>query len=340
MIRVSKVLSAIAAGAGTIFASGAAAETLPVSAVYAAGQDAPSEFQTIVVERFDGNEGAKFALELRNAIARARIDGEDYFEVRRGSGPGEGSGPVAWINGTAFSEVERLPAGTTEERKCVRKDADKKCVQYRTYTYSCRELTVRFTGEVQMLDARDELVYDRGFSTNGSQRYCSNQSSVPSVSDMVTGMVDRFAWEVRRDLAPIERNEDIRVLESRKDMEKPLRKPFKKALKLTKYDWGAACAEFDRLNEAQPGHITLTFNAGLCREVVGDLDGAEELYQRTLELEPGKDYPTAGLSRIVSRRRAEEQLAVHFAEPTAEQYAQGEEDRNTAESPATGAGQD
>ncbi|UOR15218.1 hypothetical protein [Qipengyuania aquimaris] len=339
MKYLSKSIAVATAVAASIIPAAVSAETLPVSAIYAAGQDAPSEFQTLVVERFDGNEGAKFALELRNALSRARIDGENYFEVRRESGLGEGAGHAAWINGTAFSEVERLPAGTTEERKCVRKDADKKCVEYRTYTYSCRELTVRFTGEVQMLDARDELVYDRGFSTTGSQRYCRNQSSVPSVSDMVTGMVERLAWEIRSDFAPIQRNEDIRVLESRKDMEKPLRKPFKKALKLTKSDWAAACAEFDRLNEAQPGHITLTFNAGLCREVVGDLDGAIELYQRTLELEPGKDYPTAGLSRIASRQRAEEQLAIHYAEPAEEQYASGEEGDAEGETAASGAAQ-
>ncbi|MBX7456954.1 hypothetical protein K3152_01725 [Qipengyuania sp. 1NDH17] len=326
MTRTTMMISILAAGAAGVCAAPAWAETLPVSAVYAAEQDAPSEFQTIVVERFDGNEGTKFALALRNAIARARIDGEDYFEVRRDSAPGEDAGQTAWINGTAFTEVERLQAGTTEERKCVRRDDDDKCVQYRTYTYSCSELSVRFTGEVQMLDAREELAYDRSFSTVDSKRYCRNESSVPSTSDMVTGMVDRFAWQVRRDLAPIQRHEDIRVLESRKDMDKPLRKPFKKALRLTKSNWEAACSEFERLNKAQPRHITLTFNTGLCREAVGDLDGAEELYDLTLELEAGKDYPTAGLSRIASRRRAAEQLAIHYGEPEAEHLADGDRD--------------
>ncbi|MBT8426598.1 MAG: hypothetical protein KJO02_01070, partial [Erythrobacter sp.] len=293
MTYKNNTIAAATVATMTMFAAPAAAETLPVSGIYAAREDAPSEFRTLVVERFDGNEGTKFELELRNAISRAGIDGEGYFDVRRNSGPGEGASPVAWISGTAFSEVERLPSGTTEESKCVREDKDGKCIQRRTITYKCRELNVRFTGEVQMLDARDELVYDRGFSTSGSQRYCANQSTVPTVSGMVSGMIERFAWEVRRDLAPIQRNEDIRVLESRKDMDKPLRKPFKKALKLTKSDWGAACAEFDRLNTLQQDHITLTFNAGLCREVVGDLDGAADLYRRTLELEAGKDYPTA-----------------------------------------------
>lgn len=336
----TNTIAAVTVAAMTMVAAPVTAETLPVSGIYAAGEDAPSEFRTLVVERFDGNEGTKFELELRNAISRATIDGEGYFDVRRNTGPGEGASPVAWISGTAFSEVERLPSGTTEESKCVREDKDGKCIQRRTVTYKCRELNVRFTGEVQMLDARDELVYDRGFSTSGSQRYCANQSSVPTVSDMVTGMIERFAWEVRRDLAPLQRNEDIRVLESRSDMDKPLRKPFKKALKLTKSDWGAACAEFDRLNTLQPDNITLTFNAGLCREVVGDLDGAADLYRRTLELEAGKDYPTAGLSRISSRRRAETQLAAHFAEPEDELLAEGEEAQPSADSQESGAGQD
>ena len=320
MMRKTIALASVAAA--TLFAQTAHAETLRVSGVYAAGQSAPSEFHTLVVERFDGNEGAKFALELRNAIARARIDGASYFDVRRGVGPSEDAGPTAWIVGTAFSEVEHLPAGTTEETKCVRKDEDGECLRRKTYVYECSELSVRFTGEVQMLDARDELVYDRGFSTHGAQRYCANDSVAPSVSAMVTGMVNQLAWQVRRDIAPIERSEDIRVLESRKGMDRALRKPFKKALKLTKSDWSAACIEFDRLNAMQPGNVTLTFNAGLCREVVGDLAGAEDLYRRALELEPGKNYPSEGLSRLASRRRAEDQLAVHFAEPEGEQYAE------------------
>lgn len=308
-----KGIASLAAGVVAFAAGTATAETLPVSAVYAAGHDVPSEFRTIIIERFDGNEGTKFSLALRNAVTRASVDGEEYFDVRRGSGPGEGASPIAWINGTAFSEVERLPSGTTQVTKCVSRDENGKCEEHRTITYSCRELAVRLTGEVQMLDARDEPVYDRGFSTSGSQRYCSNERSVPSVSKMVSGMIERFAGKVRRDLAPIERNEDVRVLESRDGMDKALRKPFKKALKLTKSDWEAACAEFARLNGLQPAQITLTFNAGLCREVVGDLEGAEELYRRALELEGDKDYPNEGLSRIASRHRAAEQMAVHFA---------------------------
>ena len=340
MVAHKVKFSIFAAVAAVSIANPAVAETLPVSAVYAAEQDAPSEYRTLLVERFDGNEGAKFALELRSAISRAQIDGESYFDVRRASVAGEPDGSTAWLSGTAFSEVERLPAGTTEETKCVRKDGDGKCIQRRTFTYSCRELAVRFTGEVQMLDYRDELVYDRAFTTSASKRYCSNDSTTPSVSDMVTGIVNRLAWEVRTDLAPVQRHEDIRVLESRKDFQKALRKPFKKALKLTKTDWGEACAQFDRLNGLQPDNVTLTFNAGLCREVVGDLDAAEELYLRTLDLEPGKDYAAAGLARIASRRRAESQLAVHFAEPEDDFYASADMEERAPDSPGLGAGQD
>ena len=122
----------------------------------------------------------------------------------------------------------------------------------------------------------------------------------------------------------MQRYEDIRVLESRDGMHKSLRKPFKRALKLTKSDWQAACAEFERLNEAQRGHVTLTFNAGLCREAVGDLSLARELYLTALEQEPGKGDPTSGMARIASRYRAQEQLALHYAGPATEHQAQGE----------------
>ena len=60
-----------------------------------------------------------------------------------------------------------------------------------------------------------------------------------------------------------------------------------------------------------PRDLSVLFNIGLCRESVGDLEGAGELYQMVLDVKPGKLEAQQGLGRIASRLRAEEQIALH-----------------------------
>ncbi|WP_152553523.1 hypothetical protein [Erythrobacter longus] len=136
---------------------------------------------------------------------------------------------------------------------------------------------------------------------------------MPSSLDMVNGLVNSLADEIRRDLAPVQSRRDIRVMERRKDLRKEDRRAFRDAVKATDENVTAACDGFDALETTNPAHVSVLFNIGLCRESAGDLEGALDYYARALEVDPGRDYPTDGLRRVRSRMRAEQDLAKRTA---------------------------
>jgi len=131
---------------------------------------------------------------------------------------------------------------------------------------------------------------------------------------MVEELARGFADELRRDLAPTARLEDIRILESRDGIAKADHARFKAAIRQTKNDVAGACAAFDGLLAAYPDAVSLIFNVGLCHESAGELAEASGQYQAALALSPRKLEPQEGLGRIVSRLRAEQQLSIHYGD--------------------------
>lgn len=311
-----KILFATALGTFLCGASQALAETLPVDATYAAREDAPSRLGTIVVEPFDGEAGLRTEMAVRRQLEGAIVEGQPFFAIRRYNGEASSAqieGTFGYLGGIAASDYERIPSGTVETTKCVKEDADGNCIKSKTYVHDCFELTVSMAFEALLVSEFDEPLYSRQLADEASLRYCTDDGARPSIAAIQDQMIERFASRVRFDLAPYEERGAIRVRESRSGMARAARREFKTALKLTKSDWRQACVVFDRLDRENPGHTTLLFNAGLCREAAGDLEAAAALYVKALEIEPGKDYPAAGLDRIASRRRAAEQLARRFA---------------------------
>ena len=125
---------------------------------------------------------------------------------------------------------------------------------------------------------------------------------------MIAELESQFFARITRDLVPRFVRETPRLMERRRGLSRQDRRVFKDALKASNEDIGAACAAFRSLEEANPQHVSVLFNIGLCFESEDDLDGALEYYGRALEIEPGKDYPTAGQRRVRSRLSGEAQL--------------------------------
>ena len=166
--------------------------------------------------------------------------------------------------------------------------------------------------DVRIATRDGRRLYAKSDFLSTAQTYCADSYSQPSADEMLDGLVQQFARNVRLDLAPEYRNEGIRVLESRSGIAKADRKAFREAIKLTKNDPYGACLGFKALEAGNPDDVSVLFNIGLCHEGEDDLDTAETFYRRVLAVEPGKDYAEAGLRRIASRRRADTQMDMHF----------------------------
>jgi tetratricopeptide (TPR) repeat protein len=168
--------------------------------------------------------------------------------------------------------------------------------------------------EVRLVSREGELLYGKGDQIVTSRRFCKDEEGTPPVDWMIEELARQFADAVRYDLAPVQRYETIRVLESRTGMSKADQATFKTALRLTKTDVAEACGVFADLRATNPQNVTILFNVGLCIERLGDLDGAAELYEQALAISPRKLEPQEGLGRIASRRRAERQLSIRYGD--------------------------
>jgi hypothetical protein len=320
-------LKVMIAGVAALSAVSVQAETLPVEGIYAAGTDAPSRARSIAIAGFAGRGGERLAFAIDTALRGAVIEGHPWFELTFSEPPrgttytyDRDADPAAYRGGAdavmrGIAEVEWRDRedGTKEVEECAVRDDRGKCTEKKTVTYPCRAREVTLRPEVRLAAREGELLYGKGDQLTTSRRFCKDEkSSGPSVDSMVEELARQFADAVRFDLAPVQRYETIRVLESREGMSKPDQSAFKAALKLTKRDPAGACRAFEALERANPQSVTILFNIGLCREGEGDLEAAARLYEEALAISPRKLEPQEGLARIASRQRAERQLSIHY----------------------------
>ncbi len=298
--RLKRVLAAWAA----LFAAGAGAETVPVSGVYPAGSDAAASLGVIAVERFGGADGQQLGIAVGDRLRAVTIGGVPYFRIV----PGAAVDVDGVLQGTATAEVERRDSGTREQDVCVERDEDRECIRREKHKIPCWNHVVRLDAAVRLVAIDGGLLYafDRG--EEQIQRYCEGDSR-PSTEGMVRQLVGRYADTMRADLAPVQRSEGIRVMESRKGLADDDSRAFRDAVRLTKTDTRAACAAWIALEPNNPDHVSVLFNLGLCAESGGDLGLAYEYYGRALTIDDDADYPRDGVRRIDRRRRAEAQLA-------------------------------
>ncbi|MXO89864.1 tetratricopeptide repeat protein [Pontixanthobacter aquaemixtae] len=288
----------------------ASAETLPVAGIYPAQSDAAAAVNTIAVDNFGGDKGASLSFAITDALEAAVIEGEPYFRLY----PTRGDDVDAVLRGAAGLEVVETELEAKKVTKCEERDDDRKCIREKVRFYDCYEIAVSVMPDVRLI-ARDgaELYSMRDRVTN-KERHCTDDYSAPSVDTMAQNLVEQYAGRVRYAFAPFHRNEQIRILESRKGLSREDGRAFRNAVRLTKSDIHASCEAFSALEAANPQHVSVLFNVGLCAEGQGELETAKAYYRRALEVEPGKEYPISGLRRIADRYRADRQLAAHYEE--------------------------
>jgi hypothetical protein len=319
------IVSAIAA---VLTGHAAQAETLRVEGIYAAETDAPSQARSIALASFDGRGGERVAFAIDEALRGAVIAGQPYFAVTFAAPDSGGSyrydraadpdaargGADAVMRGIADVAVRNVDNGTKEVEECVRRDDRDKCLERKKVSYPCRLRTVELRPEVRLVAREGALLYAKGDTLIASQRFCEDEGRPSPVETVVQQLAADFAAGVRNDLAPTERAEDIRILESREGIAKADHNAFRAAVRLTKTDPDGACRAFAALEAAYPRDISIQFNLGLCHESKGELAEAAAQYDIVLQLKPGKLEPQEGLSRLASRERAERQLSIHYGD--------------------------
>lgn len=310
---------------GAMIATGAMAETLTVTGVYAAGEDAAAGVHGLSIDSFGGEAGERLAFAIEDRLRTASVAGVPWFDVslnaqgtnivvivdRDGEVAHEHAAREAVLRGTASLEVTDLAAGTREVKECAERDAKDKCIRREPVIYKCRNRAVMVRPELRLITGDGRTVYALRDHHRAEQRYCADEDGEPSTDDMIEGLIAEIAAQVRFDLVPTERADDVRVLESRKGIARDDRDAFRAAVKLINHDPFAACQAFSGLEANNAQDVSVLFNLGLCQESEGNLGAAEEYYAQVLAISP-KEYAVDAMDRIASRYRAQRQMALHY----------------------------
>jgi len=320
-------ITGFAAGMAALGAQSAQAETLDVRGLYAANVDMPGFVETIVVDTIFGEAGADAEIAIQQKLGAASVDGDLYYRVLRADAPMNGASvrvgnqqsvrsalaPDAILSGTVRADVIERRIEPRITKKCVERDEDDKCIKREEFPIPCWEMTVQLMPRLVLISDDGEQLYSNNAPLLRTARFCRDDSAIPSSLEIGDALIDELAQDIRLDLAPVERFQNIRVMETRKGLSKADRTAFKQAVKLTKEDQAAACRAFGELEAGNPAQVSVLFNIGLCHEARGDLERASDYYARALEISPNRSNPSAGMRRIASRQRADYQLAAREA---------------------------
>ena len=296
--RLTRFVAACAA----MCSAGAGAETLPVSGVYPAGNDGAASLSSIVVERFGGVDGEQLGIAVADRLRAVAIDGESYFRIVPA-----GYAAEAVLQGTASAESRRRDSSAREEEVCVERDEDRKCIRREKRKIPCWEQVVEFDATVRLVRTGGAVVFAENHEGEQPQRYCEGEER-PSTERMVRQLAESYADHLRSELAPVQRLEQIRVMEDRDGLSRDDGRAFREAVQLTKTDHEAACAAWSALEPRNPDHPSVLFNLGLCEESRGRLREAHDYYQRVIAGDDDDDYARLGAARIEDRWRANAQL--------------------------------
>lgn len=305
IIRLSSMALALA---GVGLSGAARAETLRISGVYPAASDGAAALNTLSVEKFSGTDGPALSFRVADALREAQIDGEPYFTVLVEQLAGEADAVLTGHAEPRFSEQEYRG----EREVCWTEDDRGRCTERREVELDCIRVTMTLRPEMRLVGYNGNVLWSSSIERSHQESFCPVLDSPPSADEPIARMVGEIADEIRYELAPSYRAQDIRIMERRRGLEGDARSEFRDAIRLTKTDEAAACAEFERLHAANPNHPSLSFNVGLCAEQRYDVDAAEAAYTFALQFEDSDDEAQAGLRRLEARMRADMQLANHY----------------------------
>ncbi|MEP3050115.1 MAG: tetratricopeptide repeat protein [Erythrobacter sp.] len=318
-----------AACMASLGASALSAETLSVEGVYGSQVDIPSDIEVIAMENLGGTVGPDVALELSDALGSVYIEGQPYFQIvpaaltgasqvvlinRTESGPEQirvdnPNAPDAVLLGRVRLTSQDRRVEDKVVKECIAKDDRGKCVEREEFRTRCDEFVMRLNPRIRLLAADGAQLYSKTNQRSETVRYCADEDTQIDADAMEEKMVRELISEIRADIAPSERREGIRIMESRKGLVSEDREPFRDAVRLTQNDPYGACLAFGALEQRNPEHVSVLFNIGLCHEGEGNLAEARQYYERALALEPDKTYPNQGINRIYNRERGEAQMA-------------------------------
>ena len=288
----------VAAAAVAMVAAPVLAETATMTGRFPAPYREAAMLTSLSVGRIDGRDGHQVGSAIERALGRA-----GHFDLQGGRRSGGNAEGV--LNGGVSSGVEDSYY-RRKEKRCTQRDANNKCTKEEEVEIRCTQRVANLTANLRITRTTDgAVVYSVSKPLRQQIDWCEGQSAPRTSEEMIGSMVNEVANAVRSDIVPYTNTYRIRFLEGTKGLPKDQVKPFKETVKLTQRDLRAACQRWAEMDKAAPGHLSITFNLGLCAEAAGDLRGALGWYERAAQIQGRRGEAQDGVNRIQRRMAAD-----------------------------------
>jgi hypothetical protein len=197
---------------------------------------------------------------------------------------------------------------TLRRNVCVAYDDNDYCLQHADQDVSCLRVTARVRPDLRLARRSGQQVWNWSQESSRNVEFCPDIDDKPDFDDEIETMLAELASIIRYQLAPAHEGRRVRVLEGRGDLPRPLRDPYRNAMRQVERNPDAACAGFAALLPQAPTHTQLVFNNALCAERRGEYDQATAAYQQLANGRGAAREGRDGLARINQYRRARAQI--------------------------------
>jgi len=297
--------------------------TVQVHARFPANVAEAAPLRHVAVADFDGPEGDHFAYALEAMLAAADFDGARYYTLMAGGARGRGGDSASALRYGRDLRAEgifygRMQSATfdnfpydVKETRCVKKDADGKCIRREDFFRPCLRRAFHMEVFPMLVRVRDgQVVYSSRKSAGAETSWCRGDSQPTSDDSMIDGAVYNILGSIREDIAPYNTILNATVIEKTDGLPEAGAKAFDAAVKAAgKGDLSTACHSWDAIHASQPNHAWTTYNIGVCAEANGDFAGALSLYQKARATAPKENSDiTESIARAQNLIAAQQEL--------------------------------
>jgi len=311
-----------------------AAPTMRLTVLAPAEYSAASKLQEVAVLPFDGKEGKEFATELEGVLASINIGNKQYFalvdrakidhllsEMKLGqtglidSNKAAKVGKMVGAKGIytgAVTETDATDSGYAEKRtRCVatvtkydRKGKPyEECSKYQEYSVRCTKRTATFAVTPKLIEVEtSRVVYANNLTGSADSNSCSDSNSpLKTASELISTAKNQATAKLKKDIAPHYESFSVQLMDSKAGItnDDAINK-FKQGIDFAKNNrFDRACELWGEARILSPNSPSIIYNIGLCMEVTGELNQAQDLYTKSDKmLSKPDDRITLALSRI------------------------------------------
>ncbi|WP_339747099.1 hypothetical protein [uncultured Maricaulis sp.] len=258
------------------------ATTVPVSVVVPARfPDAPL-LRTVYVGDLQGHGGIAVRDALETRLSRHTLDGRLFFTTVRDQRRADGLYGGRMIDARSNEEYYE-----TTQSVCVR-SGDDLCASRVNRQVTCTRYSIDLAAQVELIDARSgHIVYSRDHRNRAQDSWCPGQERGRTYDQLEYEAAQGIAGAVLLDVAPHNQQFTASFFTNSDTVSEASRPTFEQATDLAQNDAAYdACQQWSALEPAEPNSAGLLLNLGICSELVGDTNAAENYYYRVMELDP------------------------------------------------------